>query len=63
LATDLLVSGVSIFQIRRLLGHADIQTTMVYLHVQQSYLDSIVASLDMLEPETSCLERYRDQTP
>jgi len=34
-ATHLLEDGVNILTIRELMGHADIQTTLIYLHVAQ----------------------------
>ncbi len=34
-ATHLLEQGVNIVSLKKLLGHADITTTMIYLHVAQ----------------------------
>jgi len=45
-ATHLLEKGVGIFQIQRLLGHAHIQTTMIYFHVMEDHQPTIVSPLD-----------------
>jgi len=50
-ATHLLDSGVDIHTIKELLGHADIKTTMVYLHLQTSKRNLIVNPLDVLFKE------------
>ena len=51
-ATHLLEQGVSLFTIQHLLGHAHIQTTMIYLHIQSNQKSSIINPLDaMLEAE------------
>jgi integrase/recombinase XerD len=47
-ATHLLEQGVGLFKIQKLLGHAYIQTTMIYLHVQQSRSTGIVNPLDIV---------------
>jgi site-specific recombinase XerD len=51
-ATHLLEDGVDIYSIQRLLGHSNIQTTIVYLHIAQvkpllahSPLDSLYGRL------------------
>jgi site-specific recombinase XerD len=53
-ATHLLDLGCDIHTIKTLLGHAKIETTMVYLHLQQRKRDSIVSPLDaMMEDATN----------
>lgn len=47
-ATHLLDNGCDIHSIKELLGHAKIETTMIYLHLQQSKRNSIVSPLDHL---------------
>jgi site-specific recombinase XerD len=50
-ATHLLDSGIDIHTIKELLGHCDIKTTMVYLHLQTSKRNLIVNPLDELYKE------------
>lgn len=50
-ATHLLEEGVSIVTIKELLGHATIQTTMIYLHVAQLPHTPPHSPLDTLYPE------------
>jgi len=45
-ATHLLENGTSIFYIMQLLGHSNIQTTMVYLHMQSLDKLNIVSPID-----------------
>jgi len=45
-ATHLLENGTSIFYIMHLLGHSNIQTTMVYLHMQSLENLNIVSPID-----------------
>lgn len=47
-ATHLLDNGCDIHSIKSLLGHSNIKTTMVYLHLQQKKREQIVSPLDAL---------------
>lgn len=47
-ATHLLDHGCDIHTIKTLLGHSKIETTMIYLHLQQSRRSAIVSPLDNL---------------
>jgi len=49
-ATHLMESGTSIFHIMHLLGHANIYTTMVYLHMQDLAKLKITSPIDLLDP-------------
>ena len=48
-ATHLLDAGVDIHTIKELLGHNNISTTMVYLHLQQSKRAGLISPFDSLE--------------
>lgn len=50
-ATHLLEDGVNILLIKKLLGHAKIETTMIYLHVAQCPISSAHSPLDTLYPK------------
>lgn len=47
-ATHLLESGVDIYYIQRLLGHTNIKSTSIYLHMTNMKLRNIKSPLDML---------------
>ncbi|MRT18116.1 tyrosine-type recombinase/integrase, partial [Vitellibacter sp. q18] len=47
-ATHLLEMGLDIMSLKDLLGHADIQTTLIYLHVAQSGRQRPFSPLDRL---------------
>ena len=47
-ATHLLDQGIDIHTIKELLGHTRIETTMVYLHLQQTKRASLISPLDTI---------------
>jgi len=47
-ATHLLEAGVDLLRIQRILGHASLTTTSVYLHLAANYLDSVLNPFDLL---------------
>ena len=47
-ATHLLENGVNIMQIKELLGHKQVETTMIYLHVAQPACCPVLNPLDIL---------------
>lgn len=47
-ATHLLEQGVNILTIKELLGHAHIETTMVYLHIAKPSAQTVISPLDTL---------------
>ena len=51
-ATHLIEDGLNIVTVKELLGHAKIETTMVYLHVAQCELIQAHSPLDTLYPNT-----------
>lgn len=47
-ATHLLDSGTDIHTIKELLGHSNLTTTMIYLHLQQTKRSAIVSPFDAI---------------
>ncbi|MCJ8346325.1 tyrosine-type recombinase/integrase [bacterium] len=47
-ATHLFEDGTSLLLLQRLLGHADIRTTMIYTHLANNFLDGFKSPLDRL---------------
>ena len=66
-ATHMLLQGCDLRTLQRLLGHASIKTTEIYLHVIESMSEKLVSPLDRLE--LFCQEdrrfenRYTDEQP
>jgi integrase/recombinase XerD len=56
-ATHLLEAGTDIYTIQKLLGHADLKHTVVYLHLSRVHLHSAASPLDALEIEGASLAR------
>ena len=50
-ATHLLDQGVDLHTIKTLLGHAKIETTMIYLHLQKSKRATLISPFDQLSDE------------
>lgn len=47
-ATHLLDQGIDIHTIKELLGHTKLETTMIYLHLQQNKRATLVSPLDAI---------------
>jgi len=62
-ATHLLDNGIDIHTIKELLGHSDIKTTMVYLHLQTSKRNLIVNPLDELFKEDDQVANIPKENP
>ena len=52
-ATHLLDQGTDIHTIKELLGHSKLETTMIYLHLQQSKRSTLVSPLDAIMKDSS----------
>jgi len=62
-ATHLLDAGIDIHTIKELLGHSDIKTTMIYLHLQSSKRNLIVNPLDELFKPDNEIANIPKNTP
>ena len=48
-ASHLVMSGVDLPTVKKLMGHADIETTMIYSHLADEHVDKAVDKLDFLD--------------
>lgn len=62
-ATHLLDAGIDIHTIKELLGHSDIKTTMVYLHLQTSKRNLLLSPLDELYKPDNQVANIPKNTP
>jgi len=46
MASHAILKGVSIYEVKELLGHQDIQTTMIYAHLSPNTLHKAINKLE-----------------
>lgn len=55
-ATHLLMKGVNIREVQELLGHKNVETTMIYTHVMRDMANAPVSPLDELQAEAALIQ-------
>jgi len=58
-ATHLMEAGIALPVIQKLLGHANLKTTMIYLHVSETFIENIRSPFDDMVPVASPLSRKK----
>jgi len=53
-ATELLEAGVDLLTIQKILGHADLKTTLIYTHVRRDRLHAVSQLQGMLPLQQLC---------
>jgi integrase len=46
-ASNLVAGGISIYEVSKLLGHADIKTTQIYAHLREDTLKEVIKGIDI----------------
>lgn len=56
-ATHLMDQGIALPKIQKLLGHKDVKTTMIYMHVSDKDINEVISPLDIIKKVDSATEK------